>query len=145
MTTTWNNTSNTMTNNSLNATHDIQTASFVKGTLSGSTSLQTQHRRPTCREILDTYVHSLRPTPRFQGNCNHTPRTGAKLMDHGVGMWSLFGCMRYYVFNHRRHLPIRRHICLKEMLNRPKDVTFEFPQPLMPYPPSQRSGALIGP
>ena len=66
-------------------------------------------------------------------------------MDYGVGMWSLLGRMRYYVFNHRRHLPVRRHICLKEMLKRPKEVTFEFPQPNAPYPPSQRSGALIGP
>ena len=31
------------------------------------------------------------------------------------------------------------------MLKRPKEVTFEFPQPPAPYPPSQRSGALIGP
>ena len=31
------------------------------------------------------------------------------------------------------------------MLKRPKDVTFEFPQPPHPYPSSQRSGALIGP
>ena len=31
------------------------------------------------------------------------------------------------------------------MLKRPKEVTFEFPQPPAPYPPSQRSGAFIGP
>mgnify|MGYP002046274345 CR=1 FL=1 len=31
------------------------------------------------------------------------------------------------------------------MLQRPKEVQFEFPQPPAPYPPSQRSGALIGP
>ena len=31
------------------------------------------------------------------------------------------------------------------MLKRPKEVTFEFPQPSAPYPPSQRSGAFIGP
>ena len=31
------------------------------------------------------------------------------------------------------------------MLKRPKEVTFEFPQPPAPYPSSQRSGALIGP
>ena len=31
------------------------------------------------------------------------------------------------------------------MLKRPKEVTFEFPQPPHPYPSSQRSGALIGP
>ena len=30
-------------------------------------------------------------------------------------------------------------------LKRPKEVIFEFPQPPAPYPPSQRSGALIGP
>ena len=30
-------------------------------------------------------------------------------------------------------------------LKRPKEVTFEFQQPPAPYPPSQRSGALIGP
>ena len=29
------------------------------------------------------------------------------------------------------------------MLKRPKEATFEFPQPPAPYPPSQRSGALI--
>ena len=90
----------------------IQTASFVEGRLPGATPLQNQHRRPTCREILDTYVQPMRPTKRLQGNCNHTSCTGAKLMDYGVGMWSLLGRMRYYVFNHRRHLPIRRHICL---------------------------------
>ena len=31
------------------------------------------------------------------------------------------------------------------MLKRPKEVTFEFPQPPAPFPPSQRSGAFIGP
>ena len=31
------------------------------------------------------------------------------------------------------------------MLKRPKEVTFEFPQPPAPYPPSQRYGAFIGP
>ena len=31
------------------------------------------------------------------------------------------------------------------MLKRPKEVEFNFPQPPQPYPPSQRSGALIGP
>ena len=31
------------------------------------------------------------------------------------------------------------------MLKRPKEVTFEFPQSPAPYPPSQRSGAFIGP
>ena len=31
------------------------------------------------------------------------------------------------------------------MLKRPKEVTFEFPQLSAPYPPSQRSGAFIGP
>ena len=31
------------------------------------------------------------------------------------------------------------------MLKRPKEVVFEYPQPPAPYPPSQRSGALIGP
>ena len=31
------------------------------------------------------------------------------------------------------------------MLKRPKEVTFEFPQPSAPFPPSQRSGAFIGP
>ena len=31
------------------------------------------------------------------------------------------------------------------MLKRPKEVAFEFPQPPAPYPPSQRSGAFIGP
>ena len=31
------------------------------------------------------------------------------------------------------------------MLKRPKEVTFDFPQPPAPYPPSQRSGAFIGP
>ena len=31
------------------------------------------------------------------------------------------------------------------MLKRPKEVQFEFPQPPAPYPPSHRSGALIGP
>ena len=31
------------------------------------------------------------------------------------------------------------------MLKRPKEVTFECPQPPAPYPPSQRSGARIGP
>ena len=30
-------------------------------------------------------------------------------------------------------------------LQRPKEKKFEFPQPKEPYPPSQRSGALIGP
>lgn len=30
-------------------------------------------------------------------------------------------------------------------LQRPKEVKFDFPQPPYPYPPSQRSGALIGP
>ena len=30
-------------------------------------------------------------------------------------------------------------------LKRPKEVVFEFPQPPHPYPPSQRSGAFIGP
>ena len=30
-------------------------------------------------------------------------------------------------------------------LKRPKKVKFEWPQPPAPYPPSQRSGALIGP
>ena len=30
-------------------------------------------------------------------------------------------------------------------LKRPKEVTLEFPQPPQPYPPSQRSGAFIGP
>ena len=30
-------------------------------------------------------------------------------------------------------------------LERPKEVVFEFPQPPHPYPPSQRSGAFIGP
>ena len=30
-------------------------------------------------------------------------------------------------------------------LKRPKEVTFEFQQPPAPYPPSQRSGALVGP
>ena len=31
------------------------------------------------------------------------------------------------------------------MLKRPKEVVFEYPQPPAPYPPSQRSGAFIGP
>ena len=31
------------------------------------------------------------------------------------------------------------------MLKRPEEVAFTFPQPPAPYPPSQRSGALIGP
>ena len=31
------------------------------------------------------------------------------------------------------------------MLKRPKEVVFEYPQPPPPYPPSQRSGAFIGP
>ena len=31
------------------------------------------------------------------------------------------------------------------MLKRPKEVSFEFKQPPAPYPPSQRSGALVGP
>ena len=31
------------------------------------------------------------------------------------------------------------------MLKRPNEVTFEIPQPPAPYPPSQRSGAFIGP
>ena len=31
------------------------------------------------------------------------------------------------------------------MLRRPKEVTFEFPQPPAPVPPSQRSGAFIWP
>ena len=31
------------------------------------------------------------------------------------------------------------------MLQRPKEVQFEFPQPPAPYPPSHRSGAFIGP
>ena len=31
------------------------------------------------------------------------------------------------------------------MLKRPKEVTFEFPQPPAPYPVSQRSSVLIGP
>ena len=31
------------------------------------------------------------------------------------------------------------------MRKRPKEVAFEYPQPPAPYPPSQRSGALIGP
>ena len=30
-------------------------------------------------------------------------------------------------------------------LQRPKEKKFEFPQPKEPYPPSQRSGALVGP
>ena len=30
-------------------------------------------------------------------------------------------------------------------LKRPKEVKFDWPQPPAPYPPSQRSGALIGP
>ena len=30
-------------------------------------------------------------------------------------------------------------------LKRPKEVKFEWPQPPAPYPPSQRSGAFIGP
>ena len=30
-------------------------------------------------------------------------------------------------------------------LKRPKEVKFEWPQPKEPYPPSQRSGAFIGP
>ena len=30
-------------------------------------------------------------------------------------------------------------------LKRPKEVVFEYPQPPLPYPPSQGSGALIGP
>ena len=34
---------------------------------------------------------------------------------------------------------------LKYMLKRPTEVVFEYPQPPAPYPPSQRSGALIGP
>ena len=33
----------------------------------------------------------------------------------------------------------------KGMLKRPTEVVFEFPQPPAPYPPSQRSSALIGP
>ena len=32
-----------------------------------------------------------------------------------------------------------------KMLKRPKEVEFNFPQPPAPYPPSQRSGAFIGP
>ena len=66
-------------------------------------------------------------------------------MDHGFRMWSMIGRLQCYLLNHRRHLPIRMHICLKEMRKRPTEVTFEFPQPPMPYPPYQRSGALIGP
>ena len=31
------------------------------------------------------------------------------------------------------------------MLKRPKEVSFDFKQPPAPYPPSQRSGALVGP
>ena len=31
------------------------------------------------------------------------------------------------------------------MRKRPKEFVFEYPQPPAPYPPSQRSGALIGP
>ena len=31
------------------------------------------------------------------------------------------------------------------MLKRPKEKVFNFPQAIAPYPPSQRSGALIGP
>ena len=36
-------------------------------------------------------------------------------------------------------------LALIKMLKRPKEVTFEFPQPPAPFPPSQRSGAFIGP
>ena len=36
-------------------------------------------------------------------------------------------------------------LALIKMLKRPKEVTFEFPQPSAPFPPSQRSGAFIGP
>ena len=34
---------------------------------------------------------------------------------------------------------------MTEQLKRPKEVVFEFPQPPHPYPPSQRSGAFLGP
>ena len=34
---------------------------------------------------------------------------------------------------------------LSKMLKRPKEVAFEIPQPPAPFPPSQRSGAFIGP
>ena len=34
---------------------------------------------------------------------------------------------------------------MTEQLKRPKEVVFEFPQPPHPYPPSQQSGAFLGP
>ena len=34
---------------------------------------------------------------------------------------------------------------MKTALKRPKEVKFDWPHPPAPYPPSQRSGALIGP
>ena len=71
-----------------------------------------------------------------------------KPLDHGVGVWDHGRCHRSDVRHERWRVPVfarKSNPRLNQILKRPQEVVFECPQPPAPFPPSQRSGAFIGP